>query len=356
MSWELWRRTINELLTSLGGAGGYVTGAFPSPPDERDYKYTNLVPQLTAEQIPSEVDYRPNMPPVWNQGPYGTCVAAASCWGLKAFQETVQGDFPASGLSVAYLYSMCKQQDGIPDQAGTYPRVALKILQDYGVCTEQELPYSWLTGDKNVPAPPAELNASATKFKIKTYAQVCSFTDKDRTDKVEELKRAIWQSGVVLVATLVCSNFLDIKPPDYRIPLPSGRILGGHMGALVGFSDARKCYLYRNTWGEGWGDKGYAWMPYEWVTARNIDMGGWFFYEAWTAVDVTVPQAAKKIDLTIGGRTAVVDGVEVVLDQAPIVVTQTGRTLVPIRFVAGNMGYLVHYDPATRKITLTRPN
>ncbi|MBW2672567.1 MAG: hypothetical protein JRD89_04010 [Deltaproteobacteria bacterium] len=344
---------MNELTTALGGAGDYVTGAYPSSPDYRDYRYANLVPQLTAEQIPFEVDYRSNLPPVWNQGSYGTCVAAASCWGLKAFQETVQGDFPASGLSVAYLYAKCKQMDGIPDQTGTYPRVALKVLRDFGVCTEEQLPYSWLTSDKNVPALPSNLNTSAAKYKIQTYASVCNFTDKNRTGKVEELKRAIYQEGVVLAAVLVCSNFLNVKPPDYAIPLPGGRILGGHAVALVGYSDERQAFLLRNSWGTSWGDNGYAWLPYPWVTYKT-DMG-WAFYEAWTALDLAAPQAAKKIELTIGNKIAVVDGLQVLMDQEPFI-TDKARTMIPLRFVAGNMGYIVEYRADTREIILTRPN
>jgi hypothetical protein len=215
------------------------------------------------------------------------------------------------------------------------------------------LPYSWLTSDKNVPAPPSNLNTSAAKYKIKTYAQVCSFTDKGRKGKVEELKRAIYKEGVVLTAVLVCSNFLSVKLPDYVIPLPSGRMLGGHAVALVGYSDARQAFLLRNSWGEGWGNKGYAWLPYEWVIHRT-DIG-WSFYEAWTAVDVAVPRAAKEIKLTIGSNAAVVDGTLVYLDQGPFI-SDAGRLMVPVRFVGVNMGYLVDYNYQKRKIKLTKPS
>jgi C1A family cysteine protease len=354
MPFETWRRIVNQLTKELSGAGGLTTGALPSPPDYRDYKYNQLVPQLIGAQIPGEVDYRPNLPPVWNQGQFGTCVAAASCWSLKAYHEMVQGDFPGGGLSVAYLYAMCKQYDGIQDQPGTYPRVALKIMREYGVCTEQELPYSWLTSDRNVPAPPASLVPSADKYKIKTYAQVCGLGDKTRDGAVYALKRAIFSEGVVLAALLVCSNFLN--PKDGMIPLPGGRVLGGHAVALVGYSEERQAFLLRNSWGEKWGDGGYAWLPYEWLTSKDTDFGYWHLFEAWTAVDVAVPQAAKQIELTIGQKLATVDGIITLIDQEPIIMAETGRTLVPLRFVIGNMGYLVNYDAQTKKITLIKPN
>lgn len=344
---------MNKLTTELKGAGGLTTGAFPSWPDFRDYKYNHLVPTISAEQLPAEVDYRRNMPPVWDQGQLGTCVAAASCWGLKAFQEISQGDFPAKGLSVAYLYALCKQRDGIPNEAGTYPRVALKVLQEIGVCTEDVLPYSWLNTDKNVPQPPVNLAEQASKYRIKTYAQICGITDKNRSGTVEALKRAIWREGVVLAALLVCSNFLE--PKDGIIPLPSGRVLGGHAVTLCGYSDKRQAFLLRNSWGQKWGENGYAWLPYSWITARDLDIGYWYFFEAWTAVDIAVPKAARKIELTVGEKAAKVDDVIILTDQEPLI-TKAGRTVVPLRFVASNMGYLVKYDHATNKIIMTKPN
>jgi hypothetical protein len=43
----------------------------------------------------------------------------------------------------------------------------------------------------------------------------------------------------------------------------------------------------------------------------------------------------------VGSKIAVVDGVEVMLDKEPII--SNSRTLVPLRFVAENMGYQVEW-------------
>lgn len=61
---------------------------------------------------------------------------------------------------------------------------------------------------------------------------------------------------------------------------------------------------------------------------------------------------ALKIVLTLGSKTAVVDGVEHQLDVAPF--AENGRTFVPIRFVAEALGCTVDYDNATKTVVIKK--
>lgn len=67
----------------------------------------------------------------------------------------------------------------------------------------------------------------------------------------------------------------------------------------------------------------------------------------------TVESAVKDmvIEMTIGSKTAYVDGVKTELLRAPE--AKDGTTLVPIRFVAETLGCQVDYDNKTKKITIT---
>jgi C1A family cysteine protease len=39
--------------------------------------------------------------------------------------------------------------------------------------------------------------------------------------------------------------------------------MGGQAVLAVGYDDANKRLIVRNSWGKGWGDEGYFYMPYK---------------------------------------------------------------------------------------------
>ncbi|MCG7853636.1 MAG: cysteine protease, partial [Methanosarcinaceae archaeon] len=60
-------------------------------------------------------------------------------------------------------------------------------------------------------------------------------------------------------------------------PCPGEKIAGGHAVVAVGYNNKMKiknticgkettgAILLRNSWGAGWGDNGYGWLPYDYV-------------------------------------------------------------------------------------------
>lgn len=73
---------------------------------------------------------------------------------------------------------------------------------------------------------------------------------------------------------------------------------------------------------------------------------------------VTITKDNIKIELWIGKTTALVNGHEVRIDPekpvAPVIVA--GRTFLPLRFVAENLGFKVDWDASTQTITLIYPD
>jgi C1A family cysteine protease len=78
----------------------------------------------------------------------------------------------------------------------------------------------------------------------------------------------------------VFSSIEQAEKNSGRIPFPlSGEtIVGGHAVAAVGYDDnmiiknlnpsaqeTKGALLIRNSWGPGWGEDGYGWLPYDYV-------------------------------------------------------------------------------------------
>jgi len=320
----------------------FTPGAIQSPGDPQDYIYSQLI---AAAPLPEK--FMLDEWPVRDQGKFGTCVGQAAA-GVKEWQEAKNYPTEKPALSPLFVYSECKKADGIPEMEGTYPRVAMKVLHKQGICYESTMPYSLM--GKPVPGAPPNAYNEAKRFLIGAYARV---------QTMEELKRAIYRDGPVLGAVLVCQNFLEPGTGGY-INMPQGRILGGHAIAVTGWDDhlkhsGRQGFLrVRNSWGPDWGDNGYCWIPYEFFLGR-LDTGQPYWFESWSSVDVVLPSMrAREIILWPKKDTALVDGHKVHLDQSCFIVPETGRLMLPARFLAERMGYSVTWDG--EKAVLRRRN
>lgn len=59
------------------------------------------------------------------------------------------------------------------------------------------------------------------------------------------------------------------------MPKSNERQLGGHAVCAVGYDDKAKRLIVRNSWGAGWGMKGYFTMPYDYVVNSNLSDDFW---------------------------------------------------------------------------------
>jgi C1A family cysteine protease len=61
------------------------------------------------------------------------------------------------------------------------------------------------------------------------------------------------------------------------MPEPDERTLGGHAVVAVGYKTIRGQLYFecRNSWGPGWGDHGYFWLPAAYVTSSSLASDFW---------------------------------------------------------------------------------
>ncbi|MBQ7699136.1 MAG: hypothetical protein IJT49_02200 [Clostridia bacterium] len=111
--------------------------------------------------------------------------------------------------------------------------------------------------------------------------RILETTDMSRKERTEAVKRLIIEYGSVNA---------DVFVGDYNKVTSVARILtydnskASHVILLVGWDDTKYtdtgtgAFLMKNTWGESWGDNGYAWISYNSEFGRN-------FYAANVVVD-----------------------------------------------------------------------
>ncbi|MGA8901714.1 C1 family peptidase [Bradyrhizobium sp.] len=61
------------------------------------------------------------------------------------------------------------------------------------------------------------------------------------------------------------------------VPMPSTgeKVVGGHCVVAVGYDDTKRSFVIRNSWGTGWGIKGYCLMPYEYLISARLASDFW---------------------------------------------------------------------------------
>lgn len=297
----------------------------PSPPDPRDWPLSSIAE--IPEKLPDKVDLSHHLPFVLDQQKCGICVAKSGVNALNAFTNSKES-LPKRGLSSLFLYTRCKQEDGIPNQEGTYPRVSLKIMQKEGVCPAKLLPFEGKC--KPLPILTEVMKSEAEKYKIKAYA---------RLSGVEQIKQALAAGKLVMVGTIVTSeNWLD---DDEWILTPKGHLLGGHATLLCGYDDTLEYAGYEgffkgvNSWSEAWGKEGFYYMAYDYATWESKDIPGFYaLMEAWAVEMETLPSLTKET---------------VILDQPMII--KNGRTLAPVRFITEvNGGQILDWNNNTKTV------
>lgn len=212
--------------------------------DPRDIPMGLILPVI---KLPENVDFSSAMTPVRDQGGEGTCVAFASVVGVKEFLDSKEYSTDVF-LSPRFVYAACKLLDGIPESEGTYPRVAMKVLQNKGVCLESCWPYRPYQTDK----PKKNAGKQAVKYRIKAYA---------RLKGIVEMKKSLVINGPFLAGMMVFSAWPGEKAArDGEVPLPGKKeeARGGHAISVCGYDDKKKRFNFKNFWGREWGDEGYG--------------------------------------------------------------------------------------------------
>ncbi len=250
--------------------GKHGLGWVPDIPDHRDRIFQAELAAAKGVTLPRSIDLRPDCPPIYDQGQLGSCTANALAAAFD-FDHHKEGE-PFMSPSRLFIYWNERNLEGTVDSdAGAMIRDGVKVLVKLGASPETDWPYDIA---KFTVKPPVQAYQDGLKNRLLTYQRIMRPAANPTNDMLTCLS-----SGYPFVTGIsVYESFeTDATAATGRIPVPqkSETLLGGHAILVVGYDIGKEEFICRNSWGSSWGDKGYCYLPFEYLASTGLASDQW---------------------------------------------------------------------------------
>jgi len=151
--------------------------------------------------------------------------------------------------------------------SGAQIRDGIKSVSTQGDCPESLWPYDIA---KFAAKPPTTCYQQANKYKAVQYQRLLQDPN--------QLKGCLASGFPFVFGFTVYESFESqqvAKTGHAPMPSPKEKVLGGHAVMAVGYDDSQHWFIVRNSWGAGWGMKGYFTIPYEYLLDQNLSSDFW---------------------------------------------------------------------------------
>jgi C1A family cysteine protease len=226
-----------------------------------------------AKKLPKTTDLRQWCSPVEDQGTLGSCTAHAGVGLLEFYEKKAFNNY--INASRLFLYKVTRNLLQWTGDTGAYLRSTMGALVLFGAPPEQYYPYEIANFDIE---PPTFCYAFGLSYRSISYYRL----DPPGTapsDLLNRIKTNLAAGLPSMFGFTVYSSYSQASTTG-KIPFPAEgeAVVGGHAILAVGYDDGMKvkntnpggvatsgAFLFQNSWGTGWGDQGYGWLPYEYV-------------------------------------------------------------------------------------------
>ncbi|MEB3338412.1 MAG: C1 family peptidase [Leptolyngbyaceae bacterium] len=237
--------------------GGYNPGKRP------DDAKLHEIGRFQDKELPPKVDLRKYMTDVEAQVG-NSCVANAF---VGAYEYLAKRDLGESGdVSRLFVYYNARAiGNKAGEDCGTQMNYAIKALIEHGACSEEYWPND---EELILQEPETAAYEHAANFKI-TEAEFI------KTD-LNLWRHTLAEGYPIAFALNTFQSFDDATKNKGRVAMPKQsdnvrETHGWHAMLCVGYSDKDKMFIVRNSWGTAWGDKGYCYIPYDYVMHQDYN-------------------------------------------------------------------------------------
>jgi C1A family cysteine protease len=233
-------------------------------PDHRDHIYSATMQVLMS--LPTTVDLTSQCPTVYDQGQLGSCTANAIAGAIEFdLMKQKKQDFTPSRLFI--YYNERAMEGTVNTDSGAQIRDGIKSVGSQGDCPETEWPYDI---SKFAEKPPQKCFNDALKHKAVQYQRI--------TRTLNQMKGCLGSGYPFVFGFTVYESFESQQVAQSgHVPMPSPveKPIGGHAVLAVGYDDSQNWFIVRNSWGTGWGMKGYFTIPYAYLLDGNLSDDFW---------------------------------------------------------------------------------
>jgi hypothetical protein len=221
--------------------------------------------------------------PVLMQGQQPACVAHAVCYSMmyEIWKQTGQ----VVQLSPRFLYALCKANDGVPNEEGTFTSVALAMAKKYGVCTEEAFPNDVtlsMADYKDITKIPEAAYTNALQYMVEDFSPIMNLSLESLEDAINQNQLVIaglevsdsWWTSTDGTTTWTASDILPLRPPS-----PSNPSVSGHCINFYTYNTSINLIGLINEWSTEWGNQGSAFFYPNYLPD---------IYEAWIIKGVKV--------------------------------------------------------------------